>query len=109
MCPFLTSVFLNSRCTINPGENEGLVRYALDTYKFLSLAQQVSSLIDLYFLHNVNHIMFLKFTKSYINSISYFKLIFLILCILKHPRIGGPGLLGHYESSDGYSEYVHLS
>nr|GFD02132.1 putative methyltransferase NSUN6 [Tanacetum cinerariifolium] len=40
-------------------ENEGLVRYALDTYKFLSLAQQ-------------------------------------------HPRIGGPGLLGHYKSSDGY-------
>ncbi|XP_038709669.1 tRNA (cytosine(72)-C(5))-methyltransferase NSUN6 isoform X2 [Tripterygium wilfordii] len=28
------------RCTINPGENEGLVRYALDTYKFLSLAEQ---------------------------------------------------------------------
>ncbi|KAJ4839347.1 rRNA (cytosine-C(5))-methyltransferase nop2c [Turnera subulata] len=27
-------------CTINPGENEALVRYALDTYKFLSLAQQ---------------------------------------------------------------------
>ncbi|XWS30914.1 hypothetical protein CRYUN_Cryun23aG0032200 [Craigia yunnanensis] len=28
------------RCTINPGENEALVRYALDTYKFLSLAPQ---------------------------------------------------------------------
>ncbi|GER54039.1 ribosomal RNA small subunit methyltransferase B [Striga asiatica] len=27
-------------CTINPGENEALVRYALDTYKFLSLAPQ---------------------------------------------------------------------
>ncbi|PWA84504.1 NOL1/NOP2/sun family protein [Artemisia annua] len=54
-------VLVYSTCTINPGENEGLVRYALDTYKFLSLAQQ-------------------------------------------HPRIGGPGLLGHYESSDGYSE-----
>ncbi|CAL5438720.1 unnamed protein product [Camellia sinensis] len=27
-------------CTINPGENEALVRYALDTYKFLSLAVQ---------------------------------------------------------------------
>jgi hypothetical protein len=34
-----------SRCTINPGENEGLVRYALDTYKFLSLGSQVNSLI----------------------------------------------------------------
>lgn len=30
-----------SRCTINPGENEAVVRYALDTYKFLSLAPQV--------------------------------------------------------------------
>lgn len=29
------------RCTINPGENEALVRYALDTYTFLSLASQV--------------------------------------------------------------------
>jgi hypothetical protein len=29
------------RCTINPGENEALVRYALDKYKFLSLVQQV--------------------------------------------------------------------
>lgn len=29
-----------STCTINPGENEALVRYALDTYKFLSLAPQ---------------------------------------------------------------------
>ncbi|KAI5682975.1 hypothetical protein M9H77_04203 [Catharanthus roseus] len=29
-----------NRCTINPGENEGLVRYALDKYKFLSLASQ---------------------------------------------------------------------
>lgn len=54
-------VIVYSTCTINPGENEALVRYALDTYKFLSLAQQ-------------------------------------------HPRIGGPGLLGHYESSDGYFE-----
>ncbi|GJT34325.1 putative methyltransferase NSUN6 [Tanacetum coccineum] len=54
-------VLVYSTCTINPGENEGLVRYALDTYKFLSLAQQ-------------------------------------------HPRIGGPGLLGHYKSSDGYFE-----
>lgn len=32
------------RCTINPGENEGLVRYALDKYKYLTLAaSQVSS------------------------------------------------------------------
>ncbi|KAK9051256.1 hypothetical protein SSX86_027883 [Deinandra increscens subsp. villosa] len=54
-------VIVYSTCTINPGENEALVRYALDTYKFLSLAQQ-------------------------------------------HPRVGGPGLLGRYESSDGYSE-----
>ncbi|KAL8268718.1 hypothetical protein R6Q59_002516 [Mikania micrantha] len=54
-------VIVYSTCTINPGENEALVRYALDTYKFLSLAQQ-------------------------------------------HPRIGGPGLLGRYESSDGYFE-----
>lgn len=54
-------VLVYSTCTINPGENEALVRYALDTYKFLSLAQQ-------------------------------------------NPRIGGPGLLGHYESSDGYFE-----
>ncbi|KAF2290357.1 hypothetical protein GH714_012081 [Hevea brasiliensis] len=33
-------VIVYSTCTINPGENEALVRYALDTYKFLSLAQQ---------------------------------------------------------------------
>ncbi|KAL3502535.1 hypothetical protein ACH5RR_036984 [Cinchona calisaya] len=33
-------VIVYSTCTINPGENEGLVRYALDTYKFLSLATQ---------------------------------------------------------------------
>ncbi|RWW33442.1 hypothetical protein BHE74_00013932, partial [Ensete ventricosum] len=37
-------------CTINPGENEALVRYALDKYKFLSLASQL--LIRLkFFLH----------------------------------------------------------
>ncbi|XP_065881302.1 rRNA (cytosine-C(5))-methyltransferase NOP2C [Euphorbia lathyris] len=33
-------VIVYSTCTINPGENEGVVRYALDTYKFLSLAPQ---------------------------------------------------------------------
>ncbi|XP_020590415.1 putative methyltransferase NSUN6 isoform X4 [Phalaenopsis equestris] len=33
-------VIVYSTCTINPGENEALVRYALDTYKFLSLAPQ---------------------------------------------------------------------
>lgn len=54
-------VIVYSTCTINPGENEALVRYALDTYKFLSLAQQ-------------------------------------------NPRIGGPGLVGHYESSEGKFE-----
>lgn len=54
-------VIVYSTCTINPGENEALVRYALDTYKFLSLAPQ-------------------------------------------HPRVGGPGLLGRCELSDGYTE-----
>ncbi|KAL6506784.1 rRNA (cytosine-C(5))-methyltransferase nop2c [Orobanche hederae] len=49
------------RCTINPGENEALVRYALDTYKFLSLASQ-------------------------------------------NPKIGGPGLIGGCQFSDGYQE-----
>ncbi|KAG0580762.1 hypothetical protein KC19_4G197400 [Ceratodon purpureus] len=29
-----------STCTLNPGENEGVVRYALDTYPFLSLSPQ---------------------------------------------------------------------
>ncbi|KAF7833494.1 putative methyltransferase NSUN6 [Senna tora] len=33
-------VIVYSTCTINPGENEALVRYALDTYKYLSLAPQ---------------------------------------------------------------------
>lgn len=33
-------VIVYSTCTINPGENEALVRYALDTYTFLSLASQ---------------------------------------------------------------------
>ncbi|KAK3121563.1 hypothetical protein QOZ80_8BG0656340 [Eleusine coracana subsp. coracana] len=33
-------VIVYSTCTINPGENEALVRYALDTYKFLTLASQ---------------------------------------------------------------------
>ncbi|KAI3437518.1 uncharacterized protein J3R85_005285 [Psidium guajava] len=53
-------VIVYSTCTINPGENEALVRYALDTYKFLSLVPQ-------------------------------------------HPRVGGPGLVGSFES-DGYIE-----
>ncbi|XP_011044756.1 PREDICTED: putative methyltransferase NSUN6 isoform X3 [Populus euphratica] len=54
-------VIVYSTCTINPGENEALVRYALDTYKFLSLASQ-------------------------------------------NPRIGGPGLVGSFESPDGRTE-----
>ncbi|KAM7265426.1 hypothetical protein ACFE04_003109 [Oxalis oulophora] len=54
-------VIVYSTCTLNPGENEALVRYALDTHKFLSLAPQ-------------------------------------------HPRVGGPGLVGQHEFSDGYIE-----
>lgn len=38
VCP--GGVVVYSTCTINPGENEALVRYALDAYKFLSLASQ---------------------------------------------------------------------
>ncbi|ESW13416.1 hypothetical protein PHAVU_008G194100 [Phaseolus vulgaris] len=33
-------VIVYSTCTINPGENEALVRHALDKYKYLSLAPQ---------------------------------------------------------------------
>ncbi|XP_078431098.1 NOL1/NOP2/sun family protein isoform X2 [Wolffia australiana] len=33
-------VIVYSTCTLNPGENEALVRYALDRYKFLSLVPQ---------------------------------------------------------------------
>ncbi|KAK9742254.1 hypothetical protein RND81_03G159000 [Saponaria officinalis] len=54
-------VIVYSTCTINPGENEALVRYALDNYSFLALAAQ-------------------------------------------HPKIGGPGLVGRCEMSDGYVE-----
>ncbi|KAA0032867.1 hypothetical protein IC582_015860 [Cucumis melo] len=54
-------VIVYSTCTINPGENEALVRYALDKYKFLTLAPQ-------------------------------------------HPRIGGPGLVGHFEFADHFVE-----
>ncbi|KAJ4981396.1 hypothetical protein NE237_032233 [Protea cynaroides] len=54
-------VIVYSTCTINPGENEALVRYALNRYTFLSLASQ-------------------------------------------NPRIGGPGLLGHFEFYDGNVE-----
>ncbi|KAL9230256.1 hypothetical protein vseg_005633 [Gypsophila vaccaria] len=54
-------VLVYSTCTLNPGENEALVRYALDTYSFLSLAAQ-------------------------------------------HPKVGGPGLVGRCEMSDGYVE-----
>ncbi|CAN7053761.1 unnamed protein product [Brassica oleracea var. botrytis] len=54
-------ILVYSTCTINPSENEAVVRYALDKYKFLSLAPQ-------------------------------------------HPRIGGPGLVGRCEFSDGYVE-----
>ncbi|XP_020268515.1 putative methyltransferase NSUN6 isoform X2 [Asparagus officinalis] len=57
-------VIVYSTCTINPGENEAFVRYALDKYKFLSLAPQ-------------------------------------------HPKIGGPGLIGHCELYDGkYEEWL---
>lgn len=44
------TLFWIVRCTINPGENEALVRYALDTYKFLSLVQQVRFQILLSFV-----------------------------------------------------------
>lgn len=54
-------VLVYSTCTINPGENEALVRYALDTFKFLSLA-------------------------------------------IQHPKVGGPGLVGGCELSDGSKE-----
>ncbi|KAH9770649.1 rRNA (cytosine-C(5))-methyltransferase NOP2C [Citrus sinensis] len=40
-------IIVYSTCTINPGENEALVRYALDRYKFLSLAPQVHFLFSI--------------------------------------------------------------
>lgn len=33
-------ILVYSTCTINPGENEAVVRYALDTYSCLSLVPQ---------------------------------------------------------------------
>lgn len=36
-------VVVYSTCTLNPGENEALVRYALDTYPCLRLVPQVSA------------------------------------------------------------------
>jgi 16S rRNA C967 or C1407 C5-methylase (RsmB/RsmF family) len=37
-------VIVYSTCTINPGENEALVRYALNTYPCLRLVPQVRAL-----------------------------------------------------------------
>lgn len=48
------------RCTINPGENEALVRYALDTYKFLSLVLQVRFQILLSFVMTLEMIDYLR-------------------------------------------------
>ncbi|KAK4397733.1 rRNA (cytosine-C(5))-methyltransferase NOP2C [Sesamum angolense] len=50
-------VIVYSTCTINPGENEALVRYALDTYKFLSLAAQHPKVGDMALLEAVNFLM----------------------------------------------------
>lgn len=38
----IPAVSYGCRCTLNPGENEGVVRYVLDTYPYVALAPQVN-------------------------------------------------------------------
>ncbi|KAI8526674.1 hypothetical protein RHMOL_Rhmol12G0014000 [Rhododendron molle] len=103
------------RCTINPGENEALVRYALDSYKFLSLALQNMALIGASkddregveerwngFGTNV-----LFVDGSFSSSLSKASLILVPVKVFmaeKHPNVGGPGLLGGCQLSDGSIE-----